>query len=199
MHTSTRHRRRGARTVVAGVGLALLLAGCGFNAQTLQPYTPAHGVNVDAGSIKVRNLLLVSDTTGNGIVSASLVSSESDQLTQVTGTPNKADGSPGAPLTVSSAGQITLNPNQLVVLTAPSPAITVSSPDLQPGMTAELSLTFASGTTAEATAPVMSFNDPIYATVTPSPASASATPAGTAVAEGPGTDGLATPAPTATP
>lgn len=180
MDSSTRHRRRGARAV-AGVGVALLLAGCGFNAQTLQPYTPAHGVNADADTIKVRNLLVVADEGGSGIVSASLLSTETDRLTAVSGRPIKADGTAGAPLTVTTGSQVALSPNQLLVLTAPTPVVTVTSPDLQPGLTAELALTFESGTTIQATAPVMSFDSPIYATVTPTPAapSASAEPTAT--------------------
>jgi hypothetical protein len=57
-------------------GLALLAtSGCGFDAQTLQPYTPAMGVNADVGAdrgIHVRNLLIVSRERGQGFVSASL-------------------------------------------------------------------------------------------------------------------------------
>ena len=59
---------------------SLLLTGCGFNMQTLQQYTPAHGVNVDlqAGEanrqLKVRNLLVVADESGKGVLSASIVS-----------------------------------------------------------------------------------------------------------------------------
>ena len=176
---STTRRRRGARMLVAGVGAALLLTGCGFDAQTLQPYTPAHGVNATAGVVKVRNLLVVSDAQGKGIVSASLVSPDSDRLTSLTGTPIKADGTTGAALQFSSTTQVALQPNQLVVLTEPQPVIQVSSPDLKPGLTVNLTLRFASGSETTLVAPVASFTDPIYASVspTPMPTTASPTPA----------------------
>ncbi len=175
MDSSTRRRRRVARALIAGVSAALLLTGCGFDAQTLQQYTPAHGVNVDvtAGEnnrqLKVRNLLIVSDDKGQGIVSASIVSPVADSLVAVSGAPLKDDGTLGSALTATTAGEITLKPDQLVVLTTPEPAVRVSSPDLRPGLTADVTLTFASGRTAQAIVPVMSYEDAIYATVSRPP------------------------------
>jgi ABC-type uncharacterized transport system auxiliary subunit len=99
MHHST-PTRRGARVLIAAAASALLLSGCGFSAQTLQPYTPAEGVNTQIGDVKVRNLVLVSNEEGNGYVSASLVSPTRDTLVTVSGNPVKLDGSAGAPLTV---------------------------------------------------------------------------------------------------
>lgn len=174
MDSSTvRHRRRPLRLLAAGLGAALLLAGCGFNAQTLQEYTPARGVNIDEGNIKVRNLLVVANEDGTGIVSASLVSSRPDELTAVAGTPTLAGGVAGSPLQVTLASPVILPANQLVVLTDQSPTIDVSSPDLTPGLQVELELTFASGAVAKAAAPVASFDDPLFQT---------ASPTGTAVA-----------------
>lgn len=195
---STTRRRRGARMLVAGVGTALLLAGCGFDAQTLQPYTPAHGVNATAGPVKVRNLLVVSDAQGKGIVSASLVSPDADRLTAVSGTPIKADGTTGSPLQVSSTTQVALQPNQLVVLTEPQPVIQVSSPDLTPGLTVNLTLRFSSGVETTLIAPVASFTDPIYATVSPTPMPSTATPTPSVAGVTPPAPGM-TPAPTTTP
>mgnify|MGYP000882286556 CR=1 FL=1 len=172
MDSSTRRRRRAVRTVVAGVGVSLLLTGCGFDMQTLQQYTPAHGVNVDleAGEakrqLKVRNLLVVSNESGEGYLSASIVSPVADELVKVEGIAHKSDNSEGGALTVSGS-PVKLEPNRLVVLTDPEPAYTVSGADLQPGLTVDLVLTFASGLEAATTAPVMSSEDPIYATVSP--------------------------------
>ncbi|MBK8461912.1 MAG: hypothetical protein IPL36_02280 [Nigerium sp.] len=194
MESSTRHRRRVARALIAGVSAALLLTGCGFGAQTLQPYTPAHGVSIDVTAsesnrqLKVRNLLIVAGESGEGVVSASVVSPVADSLVDVSGTPLKADGTKGTPLSVTKAADVALKPDQLVVLTTPEPAVRVASPDLRPGLTADVTLTFASGRTAQAIVPVMSYDDAIYATVSPAPAS---TAAATAETE--------TPAPTPTP
>ncbi len=203
MDSSTRRRRRVARALIASVGAALLLAGCGFGAQTLQPYTPAHGVNIDVAAgennrqLKVRNLLVVADDNGDGIVSASLVSPVADSLVTVTGTPLKPDGSRGSALTVTKTAEITLKPDQISVLTTPEPAVRVSSPDLRPGLTAEITLTFASGRTAQGVAPVMTYEDAIYATMSPSP-SATAGSAETTAGAG-ATAAAASATPTATP
>lgn len=172
MDSSTRRRRRAVSTFVAGVGASLLLTGCGFNMQTLQPYTPAHGVNVDLKAdqnnrqLKVRNLLVVADESGKGVLSASIVSPVADRLVKVEGAAHKSDNSVGAPLSVTG-GPVTLEPNRLAVLTDPEPVFTVTSSDLKPGLTVDLKLTFASGLEASAIAPVMSSEDPIYASVKP--------------------------------
>ena len=106
------------------VPLALALTGCGMNAQTLQPYTPAEGVNSSVGSVMVRNVLIIADNTGRGVLSASVATYSNDTLTGVTGTPQKSDGSLGSPLVVTSTGlPATLAANTLTVLTdAPVPA-----------------------------------------------------------------------------
>lgn len=205
MDSSTRRRRRVARALIAGVGAALLLTGCGFDAQTLQQYTPAHGVNVDvtAGEnnrqLKVRNLLIISDDKGEGVVSASVVSPVADSLVAVSGTPLKADGSKGGALTVTKDGEVALKADQLVVLTTPEPAVRVSSPDLRPGLTVDLTLTFASGRTAQAIVPVMTYENAIYATVSPSPTAVAPATAETAAPTEAGTPSDATPSPAHTP
>src|SRR3712207_2591902 len=79
----------------------VLVGGCGLDAQTLQPYTPADGVNVNVGTVarvQVRNLLIISAEPGQGIVSASLTADAPDALVAVSGTASALDGS-GAPLT----------------------------------------------------------------------------------------------------
>ncbi len=173
MHTSTL-RRRGAGVLAAGIGSVLLLTGCGFNAQTLQPYTPAEGVNAQVGTVKVRNLVLVSDASGKGYVSASLVSSANDTLVKVSGTPTLLNGSAGVPLTVSGGTPVPLSANKLAVLTEPTATLQVSSPDLKPGLLASVTLEFASGSHQTIQTPVLSVKDPIYATVSPAPAASSA-------------------------
>lgn len=174
MDSSTRRRRRAVSTLVAGVGASVLLTGCGFGMQTLQPYTPAQGVNVDVKAdannrqLKVRNLLVVADDDGAGVLSASIVSPVADRLVRVEGAAHKSDNSVGAPLAVSGS-PVALEANRLAVLTDPRPAFTVTSPDLKPGLTVDLKLTFASGLEASAIAPVMSAEDPIYASITVAP------------------------------
>lgn len=175
MQTSTL-RRRGAGVLIAGIGSALLLTGCGFNAQTLQPYTPAEGVNAQVGTVKVRNLVLVSDESGKGYVSASLVSSVNDALVKVSGAPVLLSGAAGAPLTVSGGTPVALTANTMAVLTEPTAKVEVSSPDLRPGLLASVTLEFSSGSRETIQTPVLSVKNPNYATVSPAPRSATATP-----------------------
>ncbi|WP_454227400.1 hypothetical protein [Propioniciclava flava] len=89
MHLST-PKRRAAHVMIAAAASALLLSGCGFNAQTLQPYTPAEGVNTQIGDVKVRNLVVVSDDEGHGYLSASLVSPKNTALVSVAGQSDQA-------------------------------------------------------------------------------------------------------------
>ena len=84
-----------------GLALLTLVSACGMNAQTLQPYTPAEGVNFNVGppgeSVQVRNLMILSREDGVGYVSASMVAEERDALTAVAGHPFKARRDPRAP------------------------------------------------------------------------------------------------------
>ena len=69
-----RTRSRGLlAALLVSLGLLLPVGACGIDAQTLQPYTPAEGVNVDVGDpadarsvVHVRNLLIISKAPGSG-------------------------------------------------------------------------------------------------------------------------------------
>ncbi len=149
------------------VPLALALTGCGMDAQTLQPYTPAEGVNSSVGSVMVRNVLIVADNTGRGVLSASVATYGDDTLTGVTGTPQKSDGSLGSPLVVTSTGlPATLAANTLTVLTDAPVRIAVTSPDLKPGLLADVTLTFAKAGPVTLVAPVLSSDEPEFQHIT---------------------------------
>nr|NLI51439.1 hypothetical protein [Propionibacterium sp.] len=154
--------------VAAALGASLILTGCGFDAQTLRTYTPAHGVNVDVNDIKVRNLLVIANSAGQGRLSASIVSPRADTLANVTGYATNQDGSQAAPLTITGATGLPLPPNKLVVLTGEgAPLVSVTSPALKPGLNVTLQLTFGSGGAKELRVPVMDAQDPIYRTAAP--------------------------------
>lgn len=162
---------RNLRTVgaVAALAASLTLTGCGFDAQTLQTYPPAHGINVDlAGGPKVRNLLVIANAAGKGQLSASIVAGATgDRLTAVAATPIKADSTAGAALTVSAAN-VMLPAGTLVVLTDPAVApIVITGADLKPGLTAKVGLTFASGASQEVVVPVMDAANSVYTTAAP--------------------------------
>jgi len=153
---------------VAALCAGLALSGCGFDAQTLQPYTPAQGVNTDVQSVKVRNLVIIANQSGRGRVSASLVATgNADALAAVSGTAHKPDGSQATALTVTG-GNVSLPTNKLVVLTGDgAPTIGVAASDLRPGLTADLTLQFSSGAQTKLTVPVVSAADPHYAAAAP--------------------------------
>lgn len=154
----------------AALASSLTLTGCGFDAQTLQSYPPAQGINVDvAGGPKVRNLLLIANASGKGQLSASIVApTTADRLIAVAATPIKPDSTLGAPLTVSAAN-VTLPAGRMVVLTDTAVApIIVTGADLKPGVTANVTLTFASGAVQKVVVPVLDAANPIYATAAPS-------------------------------
>jgi len=146
-------------------------AGCGFEVQTNQPYTPAMGVNADAGpasAVKIRNLLIISRTPGQGFLSMTLTSSRQDALVGVSGTSIKADGSEGAPLRANVAQPVELGPGALVVITKVRP-LTVQSPDLVPGTSARVTLQFRETGEVSMLVPVYQDQEE-FETVTPSPA-----------------------------
>ena len=153
----------------------LAVGGCGTDAQTLKPYTPAEGVNFDVGNsydldsvVHVRNLLIISKAPGSGVLSASLVTDGRDQLTGVTGFAIKSDGSQGAPLTVTLTNTISIANRAQIVLTDQAP-IGVTSADLAPGLTASMTLTFANAGETTLIVPVVDGNLPEYASISPAP------------------------------
>ncbi|MBM7798304.1 hypothetical protein JOE57_001225 [Microlunatus panaciterrae] len=154
------------------VGLLLTAVACGFDVQTLQPYTPSDGLNADAGGVKIRNLMLLSHADGEAILSGSLVAYDRDALNSVSGTVVKADGTDGSSLTSSMANPVGLGNGVLVVLTDRAP-IVLKGADLKPGLEAKLVLTFSRAGEVKLTVPVVDANLPSYQTVSPAP---SATP-----------------------
>lgn len=141
----------------------VLLTGCGL-AHTQIPYTPGAGVNIDTVTAKVRNLVIVSSGT-SGFVSGSVLSTVADSLASIKGTPIKADGSPGTAFS-STTAPLRLMPATLTVLTD-GPAITVSSPDLTPGLIADVTVTFSSGASAQLSVPIVDAAGSVWKDVKP--------------------------------
>jgi hypothetical protein len=147
--------RLGSHLMLAVV-LCLTLGACGFNVQTAQVYTPADGVNAEIGGVKVRNLMILSESEGSGFLSASLLSEvQRDSLTDVQGTAQTPEGPAAQPLSIEVGSPIVLPPDDLIVLTEGAP-IRVSGQELKPGLTADLELTFAEAGTLAITVPVVS-------------------------------------------
>ena len=150
--------------------LVLLISGCGRDAQTLQPYTQAMGVNADVGrdpTVKVRNLLIVSRQDGQGFLSASLISTRPDALVGVAGVAIERDATAGAPLEANLTAPIPLEPGDLVVLTE-RPVIRVTSPDLRAGAMARGVLQFDKARELEILVPIYRSQDELE-TISPIP------------------------------
>ena len=163
-----RRARLGSRLLQAVV-LCLTLAACGFNVQTAQVYTPADGVNAQIGGVKVRNLMILSESDGSGFLSGSLLSeAQRDSLTGVKGTAHTPEGPAAQPLSIELGSPVVLQPGDLVVLTESAP-VEVSGQDLEPGLTADLELTFAEAGTLAITVPIVP-TEHGYADVVPSAA-----------------------------
>lgn len=175
LHPSNRHasERRPLRRLALGLsaGLLFVVSACGFDAQTLSPYTPGSGVNVNVGggpngqpvasTVQVRGLMVISDQAGDGYLGGSLYTENSDSLTAVTGYAVKADGSHGSTITAVLSTPITVANSQLVVLTDQT-RITMTSADLAPGLSADLTLTFAHAGSQQVLVPVVDGAIPPY-------------------------------------
>lgn len=177
-HLARTRVHRSLVTTLISVALLALVSACGMNAQTLQPYTPAEGVNANVGPtgnwVQVRNLMILArEDGGQGIVSASIVATERDALTGVAGHPYKADDTEGTAFTVTLPDPVGLSADSLVVLTQRPQLITVESPDLIVGGDAELTLTFSGVGDLTLRVPVVDGDQPDYATITPTPAPSS--------------------------
>lgn len=161
----------------ASAGLLLALSACGFDVQTLQPYTPSDGVNINVGAgpngdpiastVKVRGLMILAKSPTSGFLSATLVAQNDDSLTSVTGNVLKDDGSNGPALTINVSSPVTVGGSKAVVLVDQSP-ITVSGSSLPAGQDAKLTLTFSKAGSEQVEVPIVDGNNPIYSTVQPS-------------------------------
>ncbi|HSN44333.1 MAG TPA: hypothetical protein VLR88_09790 [Propionibacteriaceae bacterium] len=159
MTASLSRGRRVARAAAALVAAGTLgLSGCA-NYATLDSYTPAAGVNVDAPTVKIRNLLIIADASGAGKLSGALVGSESDTLTALAGIPIKLDNAEGEALTFSKVS-VPIVAGRLTKLD--EAGITVSGADLQPGLNADLVLTFTKIGDVTVTVPVVSSDHPDF-------------------------------------
>jgi len=172
---------RAARALAAlllSVGLVGLAAGCGFDAQLLKPYTPSDGTNIDVGEdgvLKIRNVLVISRTKGEGILSTTIVSNQGEQLTGVTIAPQTLEGTAGAPVAATLPAPIALDPGVLKVLTNTQPLITVTAPELLAGSSATITMQFSKSGQVVINAPVVDGTVEPYSTISPAPAPAPAT------------------------
>ena len=126
---------------------ALGACGFGFGYQTDQVYQPGVGTDYRDGQVDVLASVVVSSTDGEGTFVASLVNKDTendDILQQVTG--EDVDVQLQAPIEVPAGTLVNL---------ADTGAIAVQGETVEAGAWVRLTLTFASGETAEVNAPVV--------------------------------------------
>jgi len=172
----TKRTTRVARIAIAALfagSLALATSACSF--ATLDPNHPAAGVNASAGGVQVMNVVLVASGTKARLI-ASVLSAQDDTLVSVSGAPVKIDGSQGKPFTTV---QVNRGLSADVLTKLDDSGITLSSPDLGAGQTANVTFTFSKSGDITVQAPITSPSNPDYnqsGSPTPVPASPSATP-----------------------
>lgn len=156
-----RARIRNAAAALALAG-AVALSGCS-STFTAQPYTPGVGTNVDAGPVKARALVLV--TEGDSArLTGSIVSLESDTLVSISGQAQDASFNDVGNLTFPQA-RIDLGANKLVPLTDLN--LVTTSGELKPGLTAQLELKFEKSGSATVVVPVLGSKDFYFSTMSP--------------------------------
>ncbi len=132
-------RTRSIGATAAALLLALsVTAGCSasFGAQTQQPYQAAEGANGDSGPIGARNVLVVADAEGKGVLNGVLVNdgTTDDRLASVTVDPSVEGVEVGGPQ------ELPLPAGQAVPFGTRGKAITVTG--AKPGRMVKLTLSF---------------------------------------------------------
>lgn len=198
-------KRQSPRILAAAAiaAFALGLSSCA-TPQTLEPYTPAEGVQADVPStdaapgtnevpLKIRNLLIVAEPDANaGFVSGAFIAptDRSDRLVSIEGRTFTHTNTEAGTIQKVEANR-ELPAGQLIRLTDGGTPLRVSASQLTPGLLAELTLTFEGSKPQTLMVPIVDATKEDFATYSPSPA-ASATP--TPAAAGPATPAEAAPA-----
>lgn len=157
--------RVGATVCAAALALAAF-TGCAatYGAETQVPYTPADGVYANTGGIKLRNLVIVSDTAGRGTLVGTIFNrgGTADALTgiQVSGGGRASLGS--APVSLAAGnGTLVMGADTSVGKAQP---VTVEGKQVDVGKTVRLTFTFQKAAAASVTVFVVA-RDGAYATV----------------------------------
>ena len=109
---SIRPTRRSLAFVLATVALAAPgLTGCGFDAATERPYTPATGANDVSGVVDVLGAVVVSSASGSGTFVATLANNdqqESQTFSALTGGPAPSYVPEFDPIEIARGGAVNL-------------------------------------------------------------------------------------------
>ncbi|MGO1384161.1 MAG: hypothetical protein ACTHWA_05590 [Arachnia sp.] len=151
-----RHHRFGA-SFAALMLVTGLASGCTAGDWRYE-VTPAMGVVQDAGPVKARNIMLLADESGKGLLMGSLFASEAVELQGVAVAGEQTDGSYAEAVNVEVTGELG---TQEAFRFGGQDSI-VEGTELRAGMLATVLMQFSDGTTLTLNTPVVSSDDPAY-------------------------------------
>ena len=144
--------RRRIGTSLAALALVVGLAsGCTAGDWRYES-PPAAGVQADAGPLKVRNLMVLADTDGEGLLLGSIFTTQPVTLTAVAVSAEQAGGTFADPVPVDLTAEVSVNDG----LRLGGKDSLVEGAKLQEGLLARVLMQFSDGTTAAVEAPVTS-------------------------------------------
>lgn len=153
--------KRRIRTLLAAAALTAVLAtGCTAGDWSYDS-PPAVGTQADAGPVKARNLVLVTDEAGQAVLLGTITASENVTLQGGVVTPEDANGGNSESVALVVAGEI---PRDGALKLDASNAM-VEGADLLPGRLANLTLRFEGGTELTLDVPVYSTEHADFADV----------------------------------
>lgn len=152
-------RRRVGASIAAMALIVGLSSGC-TSGDWRYDAPPAAGVQTDAGSLKVRNLMLLADSKGDGLLLGSVFTAEPVELTMVALAAEQPDGTFSEPVVTGLAGDVPVE-GGLMFGDADS---RVQGAQLTEGLLARVIMQFSDGTSVDIAAPVMSSEHPDYKT-----------------------------------
>ncbi len=113
---------------------------------------PAAGVQADVGPVKVRNLMVLADSSGEGLLLGSIFTTQELELTDVAISAEQEGGTFADPVPVDLTGDVSVNDG----LQLGGKDSLVEGAKLQEGLLARVMMQFSDGTTAAVEAPVIS-------------------------------------------
>ena len=119
---------------------------------------PAAGVQTDAGPVKVRNLMVLADADGDGLLLGSVFTSQPVELEVMGLAVEQSDGSFTDPVVLELAGDVPVQGG----LMFGGPESRLEGVGLTEGLLARVIMQFSDGTSVDIEAPVMSSEHPDY-------------------------------------
>lgn len=167
-------KMRVAASVALTAAVATTLSACMFVTpqQTARSYTPSDGVNGAVGSVKIRNVFLVSDDGEDASLIGAL-SNTSDTVQSVTLQWDSSTGTTSRVVDVPAQGLVSLRPTSTTPVETGEPTqeqdVTLSGIEATPGGLYSVGFTTASADPVSLRLPVLDTSQQQYSTLAPTP------------------------------